>query len=117
MRAEQTRGRRWQCSAVCWGRIRRTYRCLPWRHRPDLILKRLTLILSASGSTVDGGQMHADDRCVDHLHSSVLSAGERAHDLGPNARSSPANEAIVASGVWAGLLRQVAPWRSRSPAG
>jgi len=27
------------------------------------------------------------------------------------------NEAIVASGVWAGLLRQVAPWRSRSPAG
>jgi len=87
------------------------------KHRPDLILKRLTLILSASGSTVDGGQMHADDRCVDHLHSSVLSAGERAHDLGPNARSSPANEAIVASGVWAGLLRQVAPWRSRSPAG
>jgi hypothetical protein len=58
--------------------------------------------------------MHADDRCVDLLHSSVMSAGERAHDLGPDARSSPANEAIVASGVWAELLRQVAPWRSRS---
>src|SRR5262249_7543117 len=58
--------------------------------------------------------MHADDRCVDHLHSSVMSAGERAHDLGPDARSSPANEAIVASGVWAELLRQVAPWRCRS---
>src|SRR2546428_12491224 len=58
--------------------------------------------------------MHADDRCVDHLHSSVMSAGERAHDLGPGARSSPANEAIVASGVWAELLRQGAPWRSRS---
>jgi hypothetical protein len=43
-----------------------------------------------------------------------MSAGECAHDLGPDARSSPANEAIVTSGVWTEVVRQVAPWRPRS---
>src|SRR5215213_9388666 len=53
--------------------------------------------------------MHADNRRVDHLHGGVMSAGECAHDLGPNARSSPANEAIVASGVRIKVVRHVAP--------
>jgi hypothetical protein len=43
-----------------------------------------------------------------------MSAGECAHDLGPDARSSPANEAIVTSGVRTEVVRQVAPWRPRS---
>jgi len=49
--------------------------------------------------------MHADNRGVDHLHGGVMSAGECAHDLGPDARSSPANEAIVASGVRTKVVR------------
>ena len=40
--------------------------------------------------------------------------GERAHDLGPDARSSPANEAIVAGRVRTEVVRQVAPWRPGS---
>ena len=43
--------------------------------------------------------MHTDNRRVDHLHGSVMGASESFHDLGPDARSSPANEAVVASGV------------------
>src|SRR5262245_10801921 len=58
--------------------------------------------------------MYADNRRVDHLHGGITSVGQRDHYPGPNARPSPANEAIVASGVWAELARQVAPWRPRS---
>jgi hypothetical protein len=43
-----------------------------------------------------------------------MSAGECAHDLGPDARSPPANETIVTSGLRAEVVRQVAPWRARS---
>ena len=50
--------------------------------------------------------MHADDRRVDHLYSGVMSAGQCAHDPGPYARSSPANEAVVASGVRTERIRQ-----------
>ena len=58
--------------------------------------------------------MHADNGRVDHLHGGVMSAGQCAHDLGPDARSSPANEAIVASGVRTEVVRQVAPGCPRS---
>src|SRR5262245_46220481 len=58
--------------------------------------------------------MHADNRRVDHLQGGVMSAGQCAHDPGPDARSSPANEAIVTSGVVTEVVRQVAPWRPRS---
>src|SRR5262245_16141042 len=47
-------------------------------------------------------------------HGGVMSAGEGAHDFGPDARSPPANEAIVTSGVRAEVVRHVAPWRPRS---
>jgi len=39
-------------------------------------------------------------------------AGQCAHDLDPDARSSPANEAIVAGRVRTEVDWQVAPWRS-----
>src|SRR5262249_7986505 len=58
--------------------------------------------------------MYADNRRVDHLHGGVMSAGQCAHDLGPDARSSPANEAIIASGVRAKVVWQVAPRCPRS---
>ena len=43
-----------------------------------------------------------------------MSAGECAHDLGPDAHAPTANEAIVTSSVRAEVVRQVAPWRPRS---
>jgi hypothetical protein len=43
-----------------------------------------------------------------------MSASHRVHDLGPDARSSRANEAIVASRVRTEVVWQVAPRRSRS---
>src|SRR3954453_10567994 len=58
--------------------------------------------------------MHAHNRCVDHLHGGVVGPGERAHDLGPDARSSPANKTIVAGRVRTGVIRQISPWRPRS---
>src|SRR5262245_42164482 len=58
--------------------------------------------------------MHADDRRIDHLHGGVMSAGQCAHDPGPYARSTPANEAGVAGSVGAEALRQIAPRRPRS---
>jgi hypothetical protein len=58
--------------------------------------------------------MHADNGRVDHLHRGVMSRGECVHDLGPHARPSPANEAIVAGRVRTEDVRQIAPWRPRS---
>ena len=58
--------------------------------------------------------MHANNRRVDHLHGGIMGAGQCAHKLGPHARPSPANEAIVAGGVRAEVVRQIAPWRARS---
>src|SRR5262245_12046463 len=43
--------------------------------------------------------MHPNNRRVDHLHGGIMGAGECAHDLGPHAHSSPANEPIVAGRV------------------
>src|SRR5262245_53281863 len=39
-------------------------------------------------------------------HGGVMRAGECVHDFGPDARSPPANEAIVTSGVRAEVVRQ-----------
>lgn len=56
--------------------------------------------------------MHANNRRVDHLHGSIMSIGQRAHELGPHAGPSPANEPIVASRVRTEVFWQVAPWCS-----
>ena len=58
--------------------------------------------------------MHAHDGRVDHLHRRVMSGGQRLHDPVPDTCPPPANEAIVASGVRAKALRQIAPRRTRS---
>src|SRR5215813_15113358 len=58
--------------------------------------------------------MHAHNRRVDHLQGGILGQGESAHDLGPDPRASPANEAIVAGRVRTEDVRQVAPWRPGS---
>ena len=52
--------------------------------------------------------MHANDRRVDHLHSGIVGLGQCAHEPGPHARPSPANEAIVA-----GRIRTKLSGRSR----
>src|SRR5262249_46315936 len=70
----------------------------------------LSSILGDAGTVL----MHAHNGCVDHLHRDVMSAGECAHHLGPDARSSPANEAIVTSGVRTEVVGQVAPRRAGS---
>src|SRR5262249_48193558 len=54
--------------------------------------------------------MHADDRRVDHLHGGAMNADQYAHNPGPYARSTPANEAVVASGVGTEVVCQITPW-------
>ena len=53
--------------------------------------------------------MHADDRRVDHLHSGIMSASQCIHEPTPDARSTPANKAVVACGVRTECIGQVAP--------
>src|SRR5262245_47432714 len=43
-----------------------------------------------------------------------MGGGQRVHDATPDASPSPANEAVVASGVRTEVIRQVAPWCSRT---
>src|SRR3954468_20034699 len=58
--------------------------------------------------------MHANNRRVDHLHGSIMSASQCTHELRPHARPSPANEPIVAGRVRTEAFWQVAPWCSRA---
>jgi len=53
------------------------------------------------------------DVCLAYRHRSVDAAAV-VKELGPRARPSPTNEAIVAGGVRTEVVRQIAPWRSRS---
>src|SRR5215217_284507 len=58
--------------------------------------------------------VHADYRRVDHLHGGIMSGGQCVHDPGPDPRSSPTNEAIVAvvyGPKLSGTSRQGAPDR------
>jgi len=67
----------------------------------------LALALRNLGSSLD-----ASSEC--HLHGGIMGAGQCAHKLGPHARPLPANEAIVAGGARAEVVRQIALWRARS---
>src|SRR5438552_2058699 len=58
--------------------------------------------------------MHADDGRINHLHGCIMACGQRIHELVPHASPAPANKAIVAGGVWAEVVRQIAPWRTRT---
>jgi hypothetical protein len=53
--------------------------------------------------------MHAGNGGVDHLHGAVVSPGHSVHHSPADTCSTPANEAVVASGVWTELLRSVTP--------
>jgi hypothetical protein len=58
--------------------------------------------------------MNAHNGRVDHLDGSIMSSSQCVHDPAPHASPTPANEAIVASGVGAERLRQIAPRCARS---
>ena len=51
--------------------------------------------------------MHADNGSVDHLDSRIMGSGECIYDPAPDARPPPANETIVAGGVWTKVVWQV----------
>jgi hypothetical protein len=50
--------------------------------------------------------MHTDNGRVDHLYSRVMGACQFVHNLAPDARPPPANEAIVAGGAKPNMNRQ-----------
>jgi hypothetical protein len=53
--------------------------------------------------------VHAHDGRIYHLHRGVMFGSQGIHDPIPNASLPPANEAIIASRVWAKALWQIAP--------
>ena len=58
--------------------------------------------------------MHADNGSVDHLDSGIMGSGKCVYDAAPDTSPPPADEAVVASGVWpnaSGRSRQGAPDR------
>src|SRR3984893_4568092 len=61
---------------------------------------RLALVPCDTGSML----MHADNGGVDHLGS-----GKCVYDAAPDTSPPPADEPVVASGVWAKRRRQITP--------
>ena len=58
-------------------------------------------------------QMYTNDGGVDHLHARIVSERQAIHDAVPDARSAPANEAIVAESCKEPkFVRQITPWRT-----
>ena len=58
--------------------------------------------------------MHADNGGVDHLDSGIMGSGKCVYDAAPDTGPPPADEPVVASGVWAKRHRQITPRCSRS---
>jgi hypothetical protein len=56
--------------------------------------------------------MDADNGSVEHLDGGIVGARQSVHNPGPNARSLPANEAIVAGRIRTEVVRQIALWRA-----
>jgi hypothetical protein len=69
---------------------------------------RLALVPCDAGSML----MHSDNRDVDHLDSGIVSDGKCVYDAAPDTSPPPADETVIASGIRAERLRQIAPWRS-----
>jgi len=65
--------------------------------------------LVAQGSML----MHSDNRGVDHLDSGIVTSGKCVYDAAPDTSPPPADETVIASGIRAERLRQIAPWRAR----
>ncbi|SDH77941.1 hypothetical protein SAMN05216338_101363 [Bradyrhizobium sp. Rc2d] len=53
--------------------------------------------------------MHADNGGVDHLDGGIMGRGRRFYDAAPDTSPPPADEPVVASGVWAKRCRQITP--------
>src|SRR6516164_1513029 len=53
--------------------------------------------------------MHADNGGVDHLDSGIMRSGKCVYDAAPDTSPAPADEAIVASGIWTKRLRYITP--------
>ena len=68
----------------------------------------LVIVVRDTGSML----MHAHDGGIDHLHGRIVSRRQAIHDPIPDACLSPANEAIVASGMRSIVLGQITPWRT-----
>jgi hypothetical protein len=62
------------------------------------------LVMSDAGGVL----MNAHNRGVAHLDGRIMSTRKRFHDPAPDASPTPANEAVVAGGIWAEALRQIA---------
>lgn len=58
--------------------------------------------------------MHAGNRGVDHLDSGIVGSGKRVYNAAPDTSPPPADEAVVASGVRAKRIGQIAPRCSRT---
>ena len=58
--------------------------------------------------------MHADNRGVDHLDSGIMGSGKCVYDAAPDTSPPPADEPVVARGVWAKRRRQITPGCSGS---
>src|SRR5262245_20739429 len=71
---------------------------------------RLALIPCDAGSML----MDADNGGVDHLDSGIMGSGKCVYDAAPDTSPPPADEPVVASGVWAKCHRQITPGGSRS---
>jgi hypothetical protein len=66
---------------------------------------RLALVPCDAGSML----MHADNGGVDHLDSGIMGSGKCVYDAAPDTSPPPADEPVVASGVWAKRSRQITP--------
>jgi hypothetical protein len=53
--------------------------------------------------------MHADNGGIDHLDSGIMSRGKYVYYAAPDTSPPPANEAVVARGVWTKRLGQITP--------
>ncbi len=71
---------------------------------------QLFTITSDAGSVL----MHAHNGRINHLHGRIMACGQRIHKLVPHASPAPANKSVVAGGVRAKVLRQIAPRRTPS---
>ncbi len=58
--------------------------------------------------------MHSDNRGVDHLDSGIVGSGKCVYNAAPDTSPPPADETVIASGIRAERLRQIAPRRARS---
>src|SRR6185437_10016696 len=53
--------------------------------------------------------MHADNRGVDHLHSSIIGGSKCVDDAAPDTSPPPADETVIAGRVRAKMIRHITP--------